>query len=50
MKWADRHSPGEIIGLPDRRKQFLLYANLKGQFKEARYWSGEQHASASDNA
>jgi len=31
--------------LPTRREQSLLYANLKEQFQEAYYWSGEQHAS-----
>lgn len=50
MKWADRQSPGEFIGLPDRREQSLLYANLKEQFKDAWYWSSEQHASGSVTA
>ena len=36
--------------LPTRREQALLYANLKEQFKEAWYWSSEQHASVSDYA
>jgi hypothetical protein len=41
--WAAQ-SGGE---LPTRREQALLYANLKEQFQEAWYWSGEQHASNS---
>ncbi|CAN7739844.1 DUF1566 domain-containing protein [Duganella sp. LjRoot269] len=31
--------------LPTRSEQALLYANLKDQFEEDWYWSGEQHAS-----
>jgi hypothetical protein len=30
--------------LPTRREQALLFANLKSQFEERYYWSGEQHA------
>lgn len=38
-KWAaDRD--GE---LPTRREQPLLFANLKGEFKEAAYWSGQRY-------
>lgn len=38
-QWAaDRN--GE---LPTRREQSLLFANLKGEFKEASYWSGQHH-------
>ena len=33
--------------LPTRREQSLLFANLKEQFDERWYWSGEQHASGS---
>jgi hypothetical protein len=36
--------------LPTRREQSLLFANLKEHFKEAWYWSSEQHASNSDCA
>lgn len=36
--------------LPTRREQSLLYANLKEEFKESWYWSGEQHASDSGDA
>lgn len=36
--------------LPTRREQSLLYANLKEEFKESWYWSGEQHASYSLSA
>ncbi len=28
--------------LPTRREQSLLFANLKGEFQETWYWSGEQ--------
>jgi hypothetical protein len=34
--------------LPARREQSLLFANLKEQFEDRWYWSGEQHASDSD--
>ena len=44
--WAEK-SGGE---LPTRREQALLYANLKEQFAQAWYWSGERHASDSDSA
>jgi len=33
--------------LPTRREQSLLYANLKEEFEERWYWSGELHASNS---
>ena len=36
--------------LPTRREQSLLYANLKEEFENRRYWSGEQHAAGSDYA
>ncbi|MCA3185988.1 DUF1566 domain-containing protein [Cupriavidus sp.] len=29
--------------LPTRREQSLLFANLKGEFEPAWYWSGEEH-------
>ncbi len=29
--------------LPTRREQSLLFANLKGEFESAYYWSGERH-------
>jgi len=29
--------------LPTRREQSLLFANLKGEFESAWYWSGERH-------
>ncbi|PLP96924.1 DUF1566 domain-containing protein [Cupriavidus pauculus] len=29
--------------LPTRREQSLLFANLKGEFESAWYWSGEKH-------
>jgi len=31
-------------GLPSRREQSLLFANLKDQFQARWYWSNEQHA------
>ena len=36
--------------LPTRREQALLYANLKEQFTDNYYWSGEQHAAYSGYA
>ena len=33
--------------LPTRREQSLLFANLKGEFESAYYWSGERHESNS---
>lgn len=36
--------------LPTRREQALLYANLKEEFEERWYWSGELHASGSGYA
>ncbi|MDN8081211.1 DUF1566 domain-containing protein [Burkholderia multivorans] len=33
--------------LPTRREQSLLFANLKGEFEQAYYWSGERHESNS---
>jgi hypothetical protein len=45
-EWAKKNG-GE---LPTRRQQSLLFANLKEQFKEAWYWSGEEHASGSGYA
>jgi len=38
-KWAADHD-GE---LPTRREQAVLFANLKGEFKEAAYWSGQRY-------
>ena len=32
--------------LPSRREQSLLFANLKGEFESAYYWSVEEHSSA----
>ena len=32
------------VELPTRQEQALLYANLKPYFKDAWYWSSEQHA------
>ncbi|MBS1188938.1 MAG: hypothetical protein H6R10_730 [Rhodocyclaceae bacterium] len=44
--WA-KEAGGE---LPTRREQALLYANLKEQFEERWYWSGEINASAAEYA
>ena len=41
LKWA-ADAGGE---LPSRREQALLYANLKGEFKEAWHWSAQLHES-----
>jgi hypothetical protein len=38
-KWAAER--GGV--LPTRREQSLLFANLKGEFQSAWYWSGQQH-------
>ncbi|MCX4154959.1 MULTISPECIES: Lcl C-terminal domain-containing protein [Paraburkholderia] len=38
-KWAAEHG----CVLPTRREQSLLFANLKGEFQSAYYWSGQQH-------
>lgn len=40
-EWANA-AGGE---LPTRQEQALLYANLKGEFESAWYWSAEAHAS-----
>jgi hypothetical protein len=32
--------------LPSRREQSLLFANLKGEFESAYYWSGDEHSSS----
>ena len=52
INWPDANAWAVKQGgeLPTRREQSLLFANLKEQFEEAYYWSGEQHASASDYA
>ena len=52
ITWAEAKSWAAEVGgeLPTRREQALLFANLKEQFEEAWYWSGEQHASHSDSA
>jgi hypothetical protein len=36
--------------LPTRREQSLLFANLKDQFEQSWYWSGEQPAATSNSA
>ena len=39
IEWA-KEQGGE---LPTRQEQSLLFANLKGEFQEAWYWSSQQH-------
>ena len=50
--WPDAVTWAQSIGgeLPTRREQALLFANLKGEFKQAWYWSGEQHEALADYA
>ena len=45
IKWEDaKQWAADRDGkLPTRREQSLLFANLKGEFKEAAYWSGQRH-------
>lgn len=52
INWPDAKDWAKKQGgeLPTRREQSLLFANLKEQFEDAYYWSGEQHASDSDYA
>jgi hypothetical protein len=45
-KWAQER--GGV--LPNRREQSLLFANLKGEFQSAWYWSGQQHETDSGSA
>ena len=50
--FADANEWAKSLGaeLPSRREQALLYANLKGEFQSAYYWSSEQHSGHSDYA
>ena len=52
IKWQEAVDWAKSIGgeLPTRREQSLLFANLKEEFQEKWYWSGEQHASHSGYA
>lgn len=52
IEWAEAGDWAQNAGgaLPTRQEQALLYANLKGQFQAAAYWSSEQPASNSDYA
>ncbi|MGA7781144.1 MAG: DUF1566 domain-containing protein [Paraburkholderia sp.] len=43
MNWASKQGGG----LPNRREQSLLFANLKESFEKAWYWSAETHESDS---
>lgn len=47
ITWSKAHEWAASIGgeLPTRQEQALLFANLKGKFEPAYYWSNEQHAS-----
>ena len=50
VNWKDAKKFAVKAGgeLPTRSEQSLLYTNLKEEFQERWYWSGEQHASYSD--
>lgn len=46
MKWADAKAWAEQAAggeLPTRQEQALLYANCKGKFEHAWYWSAEEY-------
>ncbi|MEZ7524049.1 DUF1566 domain-containing protein [Burkholderia vietnamiensis] len=45
IEWADAGEWAEERGgaLPTRREQSLLFANLKGEFQSAWYWSDQAH-------
>ena len=49
VNWDDAKKFAAKTGgeLPTRREQSLLFSNLKEQFQERWYWSGEQHAAYS---
>ena len=48
MAWAAQRGSLDVsAGLPTRREQALLYANLKDQFEDRAYWSCEAHESES---
>ena len=46
ITWPDAIEWAKSVGgdLPTRREQSLLFANLKGQFEAAAYWSSEQYS------
>ncbi len=46
LAWAEKQSGV----LPSRIDQLVLWQNLKREFKEEWYWSGEQHSGDSDDA
>lgn len=52
LNWKDAITWAENQGgvLPSRVDQLVLLQNLKAQFQERAYWSGEQHAANSDCA
>jgi hypothetical protein len=52
LAWHDAAPWAEKQGgvLPSRIDQLVLFKNLKGEFKEAWYWSGEQFAGYEDSA
>ncbi|WP_207000646.1 DUF1566 domain-containing protein [Trinickia mobilis] len=47
--WSSAQEWAADLGgeLPTRREQSLLFANLKGEFQSAYYWSSETHESDS---
>lgn len=51
-KWNDAVAWAEKQGgaLPSRIDQLVLFKNLKGEFKDAYYWSGEEYAPDPDCA
>lgn len=52
LTWSDAVAWAEKQGgaLPSRIDQLVLFKNLKGEFQEAWYWSGEQFAGNSGYA
>lgn len=52
LTWSDALAWAEKQGgaLPSRIDQLVLFKNLKSEFQEAWYWSGEQSAGSSDYA
>ena len=52
VNWEDAHEFSSKAGgeLPTRREQSLLYSNLKEEFEESAYWSGEQRSGVSTYA
>ena len=47
MEWAAKQSGELVSGLPTRREQSPLFANLKEEFQQRAYWSCEANESES---